>query len=271
MLLTAAQLITQTWRLYYKQWRALFPFMMLFFIPLLVMSVLGLLSLFLSATLPTSDFVNSLFLVALFFLSILFSVLASIALSRAVKDLAVSGTTLPWKAHLHASVPLLKSVIFASALTILVIIGGTLLFIVPGIIFTVWFMFTSYAVMFEGFRGRAALAESKRLVDGRFWSVAWRISLPLMVFSLATSFTAYLAGVPLFFLGTYQVTASSGFSMVNILAQFGGSLLTSFLNSIFTPLTIIPIILLYLDLRANPPLPVLKHLHNAAPPAPIES
>lgn len=51
----------------------------------------------------------------------------------------------------------------------LAMLGGFLLFIIPGIIVTVWFMFASYAVIFEDKRFVDALNYSRSLVQGRWW------------------------------------------------------------------------------------------------------
>ncbi len=48
----------------------------------------------------------------------------------------------------------------------LAIIGGFILFIVPGIIFTFWFALSSHAVVIGGESGRAALSRSKKLMKG---------------------------------------------------------------------------------------------------------
>ena len=51
----------------------------------------------------------------------------------------------------------------------LAMLGGFLIFIIPGIIVTVWFMFASYAVIFEDQKFIGALNYSKSLVQGRWW------------------------------------------------------------------------------------------------------
>lgn len=59
----------------------------------------------------------------------------------------------------------------AEILAAAAIIGGTILFIIPGIIFATWFSFVSYAVVDEGLSGTDALKRSRELVRGRFWEV----------------------------------------------------------------------------------------------------
>ncbi len=52
---------------------------------------------------------------------------------------------------------------------------GTLLFIIPGIIFGVWFSFASIIVVFKEIRLLDALKASRKLVRDKFWPVLWRL------------------------------------------------------------------------------------------------
>jgi len=58
-----------------------------------------------------------------------------------------------------------------SVLSILIIFAGSLLFIIPGIIFTIWFMFWEYAFIVDGVKGFAVLKKSREYVRGSFWEV----------------------------------------------------------------------------------------------------
>ncbi len=55
----------------------------------------------------------------------------------------------------------------------LIIFGGFVLFVVPGIIFAVWFSFARYYVI-EGSPVIESLKKSKALVKGRFWRIVLR-------------------------------------------------------------------------------------------------
>jgi hypothetical protein len=54
----------------------------------------------------------------------------------------------------------------------LIIIGGFILLIVPGLIFSVWYRYVPLVVVDEGLTGMAALRRSKQLVANRFWDAA---------------------------------------------------------------------------------------------------
>lgn len=56
-----------------------------------------------------------------------------------------------------------------------IILFGLLLFIVPGIIFWIWFSFARYAVLIDNKSpGSESLINSKKMALGRFWQIAWR-------------------------------------------------------------------------------------------------
>jgi len=69
----------------------------------------------------------------------------------------------------------LLSFIWIGFLVGLCVFGGSLLFIIPGIIFTVWFAFSEYVLIDKGIKGSKALSRSKELVKGFFGGVLWRL------------------------------------------------------------------------------------------------
>ena len=60
-------------------------------------------------------------------------------------------------------------IFMANLLSGLLIALGSILLIVPGVIFAVWFYFSAQVVLYENLGGRAALSRSKTLVKGHFW------------------------------------------------------------------------------------------------------
>ncbi|MBI2062359.1 MAG: hypothetical protein HYT64_01580 [Candidatus Yanofskybacteria bacterium] len=59
-------------------------------------------------------------------------------------------------------------------LTSFLVLGGYMLLIVPGIMFSIWFGLAFYALIIEDRKGMGALLRSKHLVSGKFWKTAWR-------------------------------------------------------------------------------------------------
>ncbi len=64
---------------------------------------------------------------------------------------------------------LILSVLWVSILRSLIVIAGTILLIVPGIIWSLRYMFAEQTVIFEGKRGRAALARSREITQGKLF------------------------------------------------------------------------------------------------------
>jgi len=64
---------------------------------------------------------------------------------------------------------------------------GYLLFIIPGIIFSIWFTFAMYVLLVENTGGTKALGRSRQLVKGFWWTVFARL-LVVAIFSLIISF-----------------------------------------------------------------------------------
>jgi len=69
---------------------------------------------------------------------------------------------------------ILSSYIWVYFLLTIIIAGGFLLFIIPGILFSIWFSLALFVLIFEGKRGFDALFRSKQLVKGKFWRVLLR-------------------------------------------------------------------------------------------------
>ena len=63
---------------------------------------------------------------------------------------------------------------------------GFILLIIPGIIFSVWFCFSSFVLIFEGVRGLKALKKSKELAKGYWWPIFGRLAA-LMIAAILVS------------------------------------------------------------------------------------
>lgn len=85
---------------------------------------------------------------------------------------------------LNKTVNLILPAFLISILTSLAILGGFVLFIIPAIIFGIWFTFSLQVLVIDGKRGLEALLISKRLVEKRWWKTFWRIIIPSLFFAL---------------------------------------------------------------------------------------
>ncbi|MBU0646309.1 hypothetical protein KJ611_02410 [Patescibacteria group bacterium] len=64
----------------------------------------------------------------------------------------------------------------------LIIVGGLIFFVIPGLIFFVWYSFSQLSVILDKQRDLKALAFSRELSRGRFWLVAWQLAGGPLIF-----------------------------------------------------------------------------------------
>jgi hypothetical protein len=115
-------------------------------------------------------------------------------------------------------------------LSALITVGGFALFIIPGIIFSIWLSQSMYIMIAEEKRGLTALVTSWERVSGHWWSVLWRMIVVGFVTILVSLFVSL------------------------VVTSFGHSFLPSFVLSFFQFFVLTPIVgiysyLLYADLR----------------------
>ncbi len=112
---------------------------------------------------------------------ILLYTLINISLIISIKERA---TDLTIKQVLLKGVGIFISYLWVSFLSGLAILGGLILFIIPGIIFSIWFAFSSYILISEGKKGRQALSESKELTKGYWWAIFGRFALSTLLIAI---------------------------------------------------------------------------------------
>lgn len=93
------------------------------------------------------------------------------------------------------------SLLGVSILLMLVVFGGFILLLIPGIILLVTLYFSQYALIIEGQKGVAALARSHALVKGRFFAIArkllaFMLYLLLPIFLIAAAFEMISSSLP---------------------------------------------------------------------------
>jgi hypothetical protein len=82
--------------------------------------------------------------------------------------------------------------VWLQLLLFLTIGGGSLLLIIPGLLFSVWFLFSQYILAAEGIGGLTALEKSHQLVRGHWWAVCSRLVLLLLVSGAVATLTGHL-------------------------------------------------------------------------------
>ena len=141
------------------------------------------------------------------------------------------GEDLSASSSYRRALPRLLTLILARLLVGIVIMLGFVLFVVPGIIFSLWFVLVTPVVVLEGRGGGGAMGRSRQLMKGNLGK-------------------AFLLGLVLVVLGLIVQTAV-GFASELIpwphpaLGVFVGTIL----QALILPIQIAPFVLLYYDMR----------------------
>lgn len=240
MLKTAPEIVSESFQLYKKNWHNFLPYMLVIFLPTLVLSVIGTISLYLSAYIPASNLITNIIIIIIYAASLVLTIWATIALIRALSA-GLSEQPLDWKENFKASDHLILPLIIVSIITGLIVLGGSLLFVIPGIIFSIWYSFASFPVIFDGVKGMEALRTSKSLVVGRWWKIALRI--------IAIGFIFALISMALNLLVTF---IANQIPMAEFLKSTLSSLLSSLISTVLVPLSTAASLILYYSAKANP-------------------
>lgn len=71
-------------------------------------------------------------------------------------------------------------------------LGGSILFLLPGIWFGVATGFSMLVFLEEGTKGTAAIGRSMELVKGRWWKTLWRLIVPAIVFQVVIGIISFV-------------------------------------------------------------------------------
>lgn len=138
---------------------------------------------------PSSQLISTItnLIAAFSFLVYLFSLTAAFYLLTT----ASSGKIASSKSGLLWARKNFFSFFFITILTTLIVLGGFLLFIIPGIILSITVFFGAYVFVHEDVKGMSALTRSRALVKGRWWNIAVKVTgISLFVFA-----TFFLLGI----------------------------------------------------------------------------
>lgn len=198
MLKTSMEIVSESWHLYKNNWKKFLPFLILLFLPPLVLKILGTSTLYLQMYFSQTSIASNILIIIVYIIGAILAMLTSIALTRAIANTSLN-QPFNWKSTLSTSTKLIFPVIWttflvgitlAGILLLLVILGFILLFWKSGAFFTIplFFIggmatlilslkfavslnFTFYTTAFDGARGINALRTSAALVNGRWWKI----------------------------------------------------------------------------------------------------
>lgn len=152
------------------------------------------------------------------------------------------------KETLHDATRLIIPVIVGSILSGLAVFGGLILLIIPGIVFSIWFAFTTTTIVLDGKRGVGALSYSKQLVKGRWVATLIRLALPAVLFAAASFFVQGLIDIPTGALLKQMDPQSIAAIFLSIVV----GLFVTAVNILLTPLFSGAPTILYLELKKTP-------------------
>lgn len=114
----------------------------------------------------------------------------------------------------------------------LIILGALALFLIPGIIFGIWFMFLPYILVNENLKGMDALLKSREYVRGYWWRVFWRLIIVLILITIV-----YL---PFLFLSPKTFISENVYQfIINLIWSFFFSLQTIYIFMLYRSLQFI--------------------------------
>ncbi len=241
MLLNAEEIISKSWRDYISNWHDWAIYSLILFIPGFILMLSGSFGGFLNTYLPATAIATNILILILVVVSAIMWFWSYLALTHAVGKFLQTKQTDHWKEHYSASLETFWPALYISILKGIIVAVGTVLFLIPGIIFAVWYSFVLFGVILSGERGWSALSSSKNLVRGRWWGVAWRLLLPTIVFGVGV---ALLNIVLSLLINTIPLSSESNVLVNNIISGLS--------SAIFAPLTTIAALNLYLSLKENP-------------------
>lgn len=260
-------LLRETWRILRSRYKTFIGIMLIPVLAGIALTIIVVIiggGLLLGATLfignlsalPATIIGFILFIVIFFLISTLMQVWSQTALIYAIKD---RNENIGVREAYRRGWRKIISYWWIGFLSAFITTGGYLLFIIPGIIFSVWFSLASYILVAENLKGMNTLLKSREYVRGRWLSVFWRfLFLGLFLFALLL-----IVGFILMMLGALGVFLSgTSFSELITSANFYQSSspvkpIFSILQYVFgvafsllvTPFTFIYAFLVYENLR----------------------
>lgn len=190
MLISLSDLFGQSFEKYFKYFGKTLPYLAVLLLAFLLRYGAGYFGVYLAFSTRLSNRASdTIVLILLIILSIL-GFWGSVTFIKTCQNLDQNQPPLPFKQQFLFSKKYLLPVFFITLVNIfLIALGGILLFI-PALIFFVWYYFSNYIVIFENKSGLNTLTDSKNLIVGRWWPMAWRIGVPKIVCSLLSGFLA---------------------------------------------------------------------------------
>lgn len=241
MLKSAIDLIGQGLNNYRYNWRKFLPYLILLIIPGVAVFLAGYIGIEIELHLRANRLINDIIIFLIYIASLIFSFWVTISLTRTTATTTQNEPTPSWKEVLINDSRLIIPILLNSILVTLLIALGSILFIIPGVIFFVWYNFTNYTIILDNQTWTGALKVSKSLVIGRWWAIAWRIFAVAVFYAVISMVLQFIINNGIGLIKTSETT-------MKIIQNS----ISSLINFIITPALISSLVGLYLDAKANP-------------------
>ncbi|MDF1497106.1 MAG: hypothetical protein P1P90_03520 [Patescibacteria group bacterium] len=204
---TIKNILSQSWEIFQSNIKAIIIITLIIYIPLnIVLEVL-----------PTDDSMEGIMMYfrAMQLLEGLFGILATIAIALLTKAV-IENKPISWQESLKLAINKWPLVIGTNLIAGILLVGLFLLLIVPGIIYSFYWYFIIYIVIFSDKWGMQAMKYSKEVVQNRWWKTLGFAIL----FGIITLIVAAAAGIPLIFLPDSLPFLVFGDLIIDIVVSF---------------------------------------------------
>jgi hypothetical protein len=167
----ASQIFKQAWDIYKNRFKTLVTITLIPAIATIVLVALGLGGFLASTALSVNRSSLGIVAVLIVLIAIIFLVYVSVWSTIATIYVVKDPQNLGFKQAYKISRPKINPFFSTGLLSFLAVVGGSILVIIPGIIFALWFSQSGFVVIDEDLANTAALKRSKYYVKGRLGQV----------------------------------------------------------------------------------------------------
>jgi len=243
MLVSASELINKSLDGYRRYWRHFLPYIILLIATSVVVFLAGYLGIETELRLKANRLINDIIILLIYLASLVVGIWITIGLVQTAAIAWNNQTPENWKKIFSNNNHLIAPVIINSILVTALVSLGSILFIIPGIIFFVWYNFASYAIILDNKTWKNSFSASKSLVIGRWWAIAWRIVAAIVFYSIISTILQFCFASLISYIPGLSIAAKG------MASQTLGSLISLLL----TPPLVTALVGLYLSARENPP------------------
>lgn len=216
---TLGRILSQTWKLFTANFKFILSIILIVYIPVnIILSFIPIEAL--SSDNPTEAF--SAYIKIIQLTEGIFGIVATMAIAYGIGKI-LKREKVYYKEALKEAVHFWPTAIGTGLMEALFLLGLTLLLIIPGIIYGVYWSFSIFAIVFHRKSFMEALRYSKEVVQGRWW----RVLGILFVFGILSLLAGLIVAIPFAFLPDYF--------FVNIISDTAIDIVTSF----FTVATVV--------------------------------